>query len=129
MRSAFRTPRATQLTPTRAAAYAHRHEQRLPAVKKPVSRNIRPRQADAYVGSTSAPMAHSPRAAAAYAPAAPVEQAISPRPTEVATGAQVLVLGLDGTTPGDHAMAATEGHTAGMAWFGAAAVAAAGSSS
>lgn len=54
---------------------------------------------------------------------------VPPEVTEVATGAQVLVLGLDGTTPGDHAMAATEGHTAGMAWFGAAAVAAAGSSS
>ncbi|GMA40803.1 molybdotransferase-like divisome protein Glp [Mobilicoccus caccae] len=54
---------------------------------------------------------------------------VAPEVTEVKPGDEVLVLGLDGTTPGDHAVAATAGEASGMPWFGATAVAAAGSPS
>lgn len=52
---------------------------------------------------------------------------VPPEVTEVASGDELLVLGLDGTTPGDHAAAAPDGRSPGTPWFGAAAVAAAGS--
>lgn len=52
---------------------------------------------------------------------------VPPEVTQVVAGDEVLVLGLDGTNPGDHVHVATAGETAGRPWFGAAALAAAGS--
>lgn len=52
---------------------------------------------------------------------------VPPDVTQVEAGDEILVLGLDGTNPGDHVHVATAGETAGRPWFGAAALAAAGS--
>ena len=52
---------------------------------------------------------------------------VPPEVSRVEAGDEVLVLGLDGTHPGDRVSTATVGETAGRPWFGAVAVAAAGS--